>query len=349
MSPSSFASGRTKTIISRSSAAYENLLLALSIEDVAVANSKPVEFIYPYAHLCAMRYSRNLRTIMDQVNWERSSYEDWEIEHLKEYRDLSRKVTSELKSGFRSLARHSNSDSKNWEKLKSDYDEILAQARQLEQDFKDHMSTYVGIMTIKESKKSIQQAESLRRITQLAFIFVPLTFVSSIFGMNLESFGTGNIKTWLFLTVAITMSLAVFAILIISSHFRKWYRVHFKSLRVILALSQYLPREAFWFAIFCLYHRPKSQRLLFGGLGLYYRLLSNGHDWLPPTAFRAATDTRLSLSIDLSPFWFEKAEIVWRFFLQGNWEYRAFYRRFRTGQPKILPSAPENTVQGSAR
>ena len=347
MSPSTFAYDKTKTRNSRSSVAYENLLLELSVKDVVAANSNPIEFIYPYARLYAIRYSRTVSMVLDKVNWEHSAYESWELEHLNDYRPLSRIVISELTGSFRSLSRHSNSDSKNWKKLKSDYDEVLAQARQLDEDFKDHMRTYVGIMTLKESKKSIQQADSVRRITQLAFIFVPLTFVTSVFGMNLESFGTGNIKTWLFLAVASATSLTVFAMLIISSHFRQWYSKRFKSLRVILALSEslrvilalskYLPREAFWLSIFCLYHRPKTQGQLFVDLGLYYRLLSNGNDWLRPTAFRAATDNRLLLRIKLSPFWFKKAEVVWNFFSQDGWEDRTFYKRFEEGEPKILP------------
>ena len=313
----------------------ERLLQRLSNEEVEAANRKPVEYIYPYARLSTMGYSRDLDLVRSEVNFERSTYEDWEIEHLKENRTLSRSIISELTASHRSLSRHSDPSSNSWRALQIDYDEILAQARQFEEDLKDHMTTYVGIMTLKESKKSIQLADSVRRITQLAFIFVPLTFVTSIFGMNLEGFGNGNIKTWVFLVVASAMTVTVFALLIMSRHFRKWYRSHLKSLRVILALSKYLPREAFWFSIFCLYHRPKTQGQLLGGLGLYYRLLSNGDDWFPPTAFRTVTDNRLQLNVKLSPFWFKKAEVVWKFFLENGWEHRNYYWRLKKGLPKL--------------
>ncbi len=313
----------------------EKLLQGLSSEEVDAANRKPVEYIYPYARLSAMRYSRDLDLLRFQINFERSTYEDWEIEHLQENRTRSRSFISELTASHRSLSRHSDPSSSSWRTLQVDYDEILAQARQFEEDLKDHLTTYVGIMSLKESKKSIQLADSVRRITQLAFIFVPLTFVTSIFGMNLEEFGNGNIKIWVFLVVASAMTVTVFALLIVSRHFRKWYKAHFKSLRVILALSKYLPREAFWFSIFCLYHRPKTQGHLFGSLGLYYRLLSNGDDWFPPTAFRTVTDNRLQLSIKLSPFWLEKAEVVWKFFLKKNWEHKTYYWRLKKGVPKL--------------
>ena len=212
----------------------ERLLQRLSNEEVDAANRKPVEYLYPYARLFAMRYSRDLDLARFQVDFERSTYEDWEVEHLKESRMLSRSLVSEVTASHRSLSRHSDPSSNSWRTLQVDYDEILAQARQFEGDLKDHMTTYVGIMTLKESKKSIQLADNVRRVTQLAFIFVPLTFVTSIFGMNLEEFGNGNIKTWVFLVVASAVTVTVFALLIMSRLFLKWYKKHFKSLRVIL-------------------------------------------------------------------------------------------------------------------
>lgn len=78
-------------------------------------------------------------------------------------------------------------------------------------------------MALKESKKSIQQADSVRRITQLAFFFIPLTFKTSVFGMNLQELGTGNVKFWVFVVVAITISLIVFTVLALSASISGWW------------------------------------------------------------------------------------------------------------------------------
>lgn len=51
-----------------------------------------------------------------------------------------------------------------------------------ENTFQAMMST----MSIVSSEKAIQEATSVTKLTQLAFFFIPLTFVSGIFGMNLN-------------------------------------------------------------------------------------------------------------------------------------------------------------------
>ena len=43
----------------------------------------------------------------------------------------------------------------------------------------------MGTMSILESQKAINEAEEVTKLTQLAFFFIPLTFVAGIFGMNL--------------------------------------------------------------------------------------------------------------------------------------------------------------------
>jgi hypothetical protein len=40
-------------------------------------------------------------------------------------------------------------------------------------------------MQIAESRKAIEQTDSVRRLTMLAFIFIPLTYVASVFGADI--------------------------------------------------------------------------------------------------------------------------------------------------------------------
>ncbi|KAF2112533.1 hypothetical protein BDV96DRAFT_579863 [Lophiotrema nucula] len=46
-------------------------------------------------------------------------------------------------------------------------------------------------MSLLESKRSIKEAESVTRLTELAFIFIPLTFVSSLFSMQIQELSNG--------------------------------------------------------------------------------------------------------------------------------------------------------------
>ncbi|KAK5049338.1 hypothetical protein LTR84_004267 [Exophiala bonariae] len=93
-------------------------------------------------------------------------------------------------------------------RFKREFDAIAADAECL----KDRLNRFVGIsslsasrLSIEESRRGIEvskramdvgvraerQAHAIGRLTQLAFVFLPLTFVTGVFGMNIESFKDG--------------------------------------------------------------------------------------------------------------------------------------------------------------
>jgi Mg2+ and Co2+ transporter CorA len=53
------------------------------------------------------------------------------------------------------------------------------------------VSRHLGMMTLEDNKKTIEQAVTVNRLTKLAFIFIPLNFVTSAFGISL-SWGLGR-------------------------------------------------------------------------------------------------------------------------------------------------------------
>ena len=55
---------------------------------------------------------------------------------------------------------------------------------------------------VAESRKAIDQAERLKRLTLLATFFIPLSFTTSLFGMNFEELGQGHLHVWLFAVVS---------------------------------------------------------------------------------------------------------------------------------------------------
>ena len=63
--------------------------------------------------------------------------------------------------------------------------------------------------SIEESKRGIEEAHMVGRLTQLAFIFLPLTFVTGVFGMNITAFG-GGAPMWKFWVTLATVSVPSF-------------------------------------------------------------------------------------------------------------------------------------------
>ncbi|EPE35620.1 Magnesium transport protein CorA, transmembrane region [Glarea lozoyensis ATCC 20868] len=78
---------------------------------------------------------------------------------------------------------------------------------------RDELNRQVSNLAIDESRKSIEQAVSVKRLTQLAFFFIPLSFVTSLFGMNVDEFGSDKgIKLWMFFVTSITLTAVVLLI-----------------------------------------------------------------------------------------------------------------------------------------
>lgn len=61
---------------------------------------------------------------------------------------------------------------------------------------------------IEESRKAIQQAEVVKRLTALAFVFIPISTVCSAFGMNIEQLSHDMPSVWVFATVALAITIS---------------------------------------------------------------------------------------------------------------------------------------------
>ena len=66
-----------------------------------------------------------------------------------------------------------------------------------------------SVKSIEESKRGIDEAHTVGRLTQLAFIFLPLTFVTGVFGMNITAFA-GGAPMWKFWVTLVTVSVPSF-------------------------------------------------------------------------------------------------------------------------------------------
>ncbi|KAH7323572.1 hypothetical protein BKA65DRAFT_481382 [Rhexocercosporidium sp. MPI-PUGE-AT-0058] len=63
---------------------------------------------------------------------------------------------------------------------------------------------------VKESKKAVEQTGRLKKLTLLATFFIPLSFSSSIFGMNFKVFGQGELGLWWFFVLSVPITTVAF-------------------------------------------------------------------------------------------------------------------------------------------
>ncbi|KAJ4300999.1 hypothetical protein N0V90_003088 [Kalmusia sp. IMI 367209] len=66
-------------------------------------------------------------------------------------------------------------------------------------------------MQIVDSRRSISEAESVSKLTELAFVFIPLSFVASLFSMQVHELD-GGVPAYKFVVVAIAFVLAAYAV-----------------------------------------------------------------------------------------------------------------------------------------
>lgn len=85
---------------------------------------------------------------------------------------------------------------------------------------------------IEESGKAIAQSERLNKLTLLATLFIPLSFSSSLFGMNVDLLGQSMVQFWWFFVLCIPIT--AFAYTFLSLGFSDFKAVINEALRWML-------------------------------------------------------------------------------------------------------------------
>jgi hypothetical protein len=84
--------------------------------------------------------------------------------------------------------------------------EILNESKELEGFLMDTFQLLMSTISVLDSQASIQDARRSARLTQLATIYVPLSFVTGIFGMNVKEINDSALSVW---TAAVALVVVV--------------------------------------------------------------------------------------------------------------------------------------------
>lgn len=87
--------------------------------------------------------------------------------------------------------------------LLADFEYLLRRAEMLARECEHGMTTLANSSVLQETKHSANMAMTVKRLTTIGTIFIPLSFVCSVWGMNFKELGTGSQPLWMwFATVA---------------------------------------------------------------------------------------------------------------------------------------------------
>ena len=67
-------------------------------------------------------------------------------------------------------------------------------------------------MSLVESKRGISEAESVTKLAELAFFFIPLTFAASLFSMQVKELDANTTSISIFFAVALTMTVSSYVL-----------------------------------------------------------------------------------------------------------------------------------------
>jgi hypothetical protein len=91
-------------------------------------------------------------------------------------------------------------------RILQDYEALLQKAIALSRLYNEELDELRTSAALLEAKKSVEQAESIGRLSWLAFLFLPLSFTAALFGMNFKEIGT-NLSIWIYPAVSVPVFL----------------------------------------------------------------------------------------------------------------------------------------------
>ena len=96
--------------------------------------------------------------------------------------------------------------------------DVLEQANVLEKFLMDSFTLLMSSISVMEAGSIKEQAQQGQMITRLAFLYVPLSFVTGIFGMNVKEINGSPLPMWVPVAAFLVVSACTLGILFL----RKW-------------------------------------------------------------------------------------------------------------------------------
>ncbi|KAH0563072.1 hypothetical protein GP486_002366 [Trichoglossum hirsutum] len=198
------------------SSRFNAALKKFSPDEVRSANRTPLEYVIPFARLVLIELNQRVQQteteLESQFTFGAAGNATTEI--LEGSWAVLHDFHLDLSASLRSLSASTPSEpTTRVTSLLEDCRYLTHRIERIQQDLRDYLNRHVAMASLRESRlgveaseRSIAQAKSINRLTKLAFVFIPLSFVSSVFGMNFKELGTGQLSIWIF---GVTASLLV--------------------------------------------------------------------------------------------------------------------------------------------
>ena len=157
----------------------------------AVAN--PIEFVLPLGFFMALETAEYLQGLTS--TYERARDKLPTLLGSIEQRDYPKMMRhtqvllKDIRFALRSLRKLQDCPSK--KPLIEDFESLLECTLELHEMVKDSLTDQVATLSLEASRQSIAESKKVNRFTLVAWVFIPVSLISSVFGMNLAELSPG--------------------------------------------------------------------------------------------------------------------------------------------------------------
>ena len=212
---------------------FVQALVKFTPEEAAACANNPIEYIIPYAQMILISATFVMDTWANKVMHPRGKTSS----NLEVHYDKQLGVLNEMRQNLDALKVFTTHDSSaRWKGTIADYQRVLESTeRQINVVLAQKMTYRAAMASLDESrlsiehaKRSVEQNDRVKKLTQLALIFIPLSFSTSAFGMNLEVLGTGTARIWM---------VAVTTVLVYLSTGLLWMLLHHRDIIAVITAA----------------------------------------------------------------------------------------------------------------
>ena len=207
----------------------------------------------------------------------------------------------------------------------ADFDSLLADIKYGQNYLEKYKNDFAMRRSLEDSHAATQQSDRANRLANLAFVFIPLSLVTSVFGMNVQELGAGDVKMWTALVTAITALFIAFVLRAVFSLISPYLKeledrvsgfnqtfVHWKRFAAVA------PLQGAWLILFMLMHSPYHYELYLTYLGL-----DSNAPWEMPRFYVEET----LLHNNLTSFWISKGNDICQITRVNGWDRRTIVSR----------------------
>ncbi len=172
---------------------------------------QPVDFLFVYQGLVLQAFSKDVAFIMKMLNVHGERVGSPERLYV-ELGWLDMSISTALVNTRNFAREHQVAGSKEMLNVVTELENSSLQSAKTKDLLEKHMQRQVASLSLVESRKSIQMTNSVTLLTRLAFVFIPLSFSTSLFGINVRELGTGTVSISAFVGTAIAVTGSTFLV-----------------------------------------------------------------------------------------------------------------------------------------